>query len=470
MRKKLSWLLVLGLLTLLSACGGGGGGGSSNPSATPSIIFTSKYGGTTNVVAQGVAIDSLGAIFLTGGFGPEVDFGGGVLASSGESVFIAKLDQYGDHVWSRAIGSGMFNRGIDIAVDGNADVIIIGSFSDSQINFGTPGDELNLQGMSDLFVVKLDGDTGSHIWSASFGSTGGGTLGISVTTDTNNDVVVTGTIGTPSIDFGGGNISNSGQFDIFLAKFSGTDGSHIFSAGYGDGNLQTPQDVITDSSNNIVLVGRHMGDVDFGGGVLAGESLFSDIFIAKFNSSGAHVFSQTFSGPTGSIDDAQSVDVDSSDNILIAGTFQDSINFGGSLLNASATNDIDNFVLKVNSSGAHLFSQSYGDFNSAGKIDLAVNNSNEIVVSGVFEGTINFGGGVLTSSGSTDVYVATLTNAGAHISSGSYGDSLGQNLSDLAVDGDLRNVLFGNFDGALNFGGGIVTSDGDDMYLASIDP
>ena len=66
---------------------------------------------------------------------------------------------------------------------------------------------------------------------------------------------------------------------------------------------------------------------------------------------------------------------------------------------------LENFVNK-NFGGGHLWSKRFGDTGFDLGFGSAVDGSGDVVVTGSFDGTVNFGGGNLTSAGSKDIFVA----------------------------------------------------------------
>src|SRR5206468_3093812 len=104
-----------------------------------------------------------------------------------------------------------------------------------------------------------------------------------------------------SVDFGAGALANTNGYSLpFLARYSALDGSYQWAKRFGrmDSALSTRGNalgVAVDRSGNVAIAGFFSGPVDFGGGALAqGGDL--DVFVAKFSSSGAHLWSKGFGG------------------------------------------------------------------------------------------------------------------------------------------------------------------------------
>src|SRR5262245_54871701 len=132
-----------------------------------------------------------------------------------------------------------------------------------------------------------------------------------------------------------------------------------------------------------------------------------------------HQWSQRFGAAR--FDGARSVVKDASGNVFITGYFSDTINFGGGDLHTGMFSDI--FLAKFNAAGVHQWSRGFGDgqFNDVG-LSVATDASGNVIVTGTFEGTVNFGGGNLTSAGSDDIFVAKFNAAGVHQWSQRFGD------------------------------------------------
>jgi len=111
--------------------------------------------------------------------------------------------------------------------------------------------------------------------------------------DSNGNLIIVGYFYSPSINFGGGNLNNVGSNDIFIAKLRSNNGSHIWSKSFGSTSNDQPNEFAIDSFDNIIIIGSFSGNINFGGGILSSAGL-SDIFVAKFDSNGNHIFSKRF--------------------------------------------------------------------------------------------------------------------------------------------------------------------------------
>ncbi len=160
------------------------------------------------------------------------------------------------------------------------------------------------------------------------------------------------------------------------------------------------------------------------------------------------------------------VAIDAADNIVVTGPFYRSIDFGGGTLVSAGGSDL--FVAELSATGAHRWSRGFGDANYQNGTAVGVDAAGDVYATGVFEGNVDFGGGPLHSQGATDVYLVKLAASnGAHVFSHSYGDPQEQTARKIAVNPDGRTALAGWFEGAIDFGDGPLTSGGGyDAFVA----
>jgi len=354
--------------------------------------------GIIDIEGNSIAADSLNNIYIAiNTVNSTIDFGGGELTNPENCVychdiFLSKFDSNGNHIWSKRYGGNGIDITSSIAIDKSNNIFITGYFLSQSINFGG----YNLINISencygeypclDLFLVKLDSD-GNHLWSKSFGGSGDD-YGNSVSVDSSGNVHITGYFWSSTIDFGGGALKNAsaGYSDIFLAKFD-SNGNHLWSKRFGGSSDDLGSSVSVDSSGNVYITGNFKSStIDFGGGTLTNAG-GKDIYLAKFDSNGNHLWSKRFGGNDD--DYVQSVSVDSSGNVYIIGSFYSStIDFGGGALTNAGWNDI--FLAKFDSDGNHLWSKSFGG--SDGEISFALDLYGYLYTTGCFLGkNIDFG-------------------------------------------------------------------------------
>lgn len=341
------------------------------------------------------------------------------------------------HVWSQSFGSINNESAEGAAVDDDGNLFVTGSFQKT-VDFG--GGDLTSAGSNDIFIVKYD-PNGAHLWSKRVGG-GGQDFGYEIVVDGSGDVFLAGRIGMAR--------------DIYIAKHDGVDGDLLWSDVIGGDGTDIGSGIIVDGFGDVVVTGHFSGSVQFAVGNTLTSAGVTDVFTAKFDGgTGAHVWNNRFGGSD--LDIAKAIAVDGNSNIVVTGIFRGVASFGGDALTSAGTEDI--FVAKYDSSGSHLWSKRFGGTTREESHAVATDNSDNIVVTGGFSGTVDFGGGPLTSAGHTDIFIAKYDSSGSHLWSKRFGDTHDWERGwAVSFDGSGDLVVAGEFWGAVDFGGGPLTS------------
>jgi hypothetical protein len=110
----------------------------------------------------------------------------------------------------------------------------------------------------------------------------------------------------------------------------------------------------------------------------------------------------------------------------------------------------------------HVWSQAFGDTGHQHGSSVASDASGNLVTTGYFMSSTDFGGGPVTSAGEYDVFVAKHDPDGNHLWSMAFGDlNWDQWGIEIATDSAGNVIVVGAFDGSVDFGGGLHTSAGD---------
>ncbi len=203
--------------------------------------------------------------------------------------------------------------------------------------------------------------------------------------------------------------------------------------------------------------------------VEAGTDPASECFPGVCDGAGACQGASTWTkdyngGGLDTISDPVRMVVDSSDAVIAVGNYTGQIDFGGGLLLGGSQ---ELFVAKISSSGDTLWAKSLKGTPGS----VTVDGSDNVYVTGRAYGTVDFGGGPQTTTGSDDVFVVAFDAQGGYQWSQLF-DTSGASSKGVAVDSGGNVVLVGEFDGAVDFGGGALNADSaaSDTFIAKWHP
>jgi uncharacterized delta-60 repeat protein len=186
-------------------------------------LWNRTWGGNSNDGAYGVAVDSIGGIFLTG---ETYSFGAG-----GSDIILIKYNEDGEQQWNSTWGGNSDDYGLGIAVDSIGTIYLAGE----TYSFGVGG--------SDMVLVKLDND-GTQLWNRTWG---GNSIdrGNAVSIDSLGSIYLTGytwNLGAGNYDFIVVKYNNSS-----IQQWNHTWGGYSTDLGFG---------AVVDYSGNIFLAGE----------------------------------------------------------------------------------------------------------------------------------------------------------------------------------------------------------------------
>lgn len=148
--------------------------------------------------------------------------------------------------------------------------------------------------------------------------------------------------------------------------------------------------------------------------------------------------------------------------ILLAGTFRDTVVLGGQTLTSVGGADL--YVARVASDG-RITVATYGDAEDQELLELAVTSTGAYAIAGRFRGTLDLGGGALTATGTSSMFVAGFRPDGTLRSSTRYPVEAILRALAISPAGDLA-IAGTNFD-PIDFGGGALATGG--QFLGVLD-
>jgi dockerin type I repeat protein len=389
-----------------------------------SLAWAKRAGGTSGDLGHGIAVDAAGNSVVTGYFMGSATFGAGepnktMLTSLGSwEIFVAKFAPDGSLVWVTQAGGTDFDFGRGIAVDAAGNSVVTGSFGDkATFGEGNPNETvLTSVGRDDIFIAKYAPD-GSLAWATQAGGKGDrNDVGLGIAVDAAGNSVVTGWFSRIAT-FGAGEpnktmLTSLGSLEIFVAKFA-PDGSLVWVTQAGGSFTDIGNGIAVDASANSVVTGSFRGTATFGAGE-PNETVLTNgnMFVAKYAPDGFLIWATQADGG------GRGIAVDAAGNSVVTGGFRDIATFGAGDPNETVLTSVgssDIFVAKYAPDGWLIWAtqtQAGGGTSFTASGGIALDASDNSVVTGEFSGTATFGAGeenqtVLTSAGgSTDIFVA----------------------------------------------------------------
>lgn len=308
-----------------------------------------------------IAIDLSGNLIIAGDFTGSSDFDPGAgtttLTSAGSTdIFVSKFLLDGTFVWTRQLGGAAADSADGMDTDAANNIYTTGYFTGTaDFNPGGTVNNLTSAGSIDIYVSKLDA-SGAYVWAVQIGGAGAESAN-ALTVDGSGDVLATGNFsGTVDFDPGGtvSNLTSAGSSDVFVVKLTPA-GAHTWSRNMGGTSSDIPSNIVADAAGAVYTTGYFNGTADFDPGAavfsLTSGTGNQEGFVSKLNSAGNFAWAiRTESAPGGETEGV-AIALDASEDILIAGWFEFTVDFdpGPCTFNLLSNGD-DIFVIKLSPS------------------------------------------------------------------------------------------------------------------------
>jgi hypothetical protein len=248
-------------------------------------------------------------------------------------------------------------------------------------------------------------------------------------------------------------LTSNGEDDVYVVKLDSSTGDVIWAKSvggkFGDGVFG----VAVDASDNIYIGGYFAGSIDFGGGTLT-TNRDSSVFVLKLDPDGGFGWARKIdgsglAGPAARI--MPGAIVTDGNSVIVANNYIDSITVDATTLTSAG--DFDMFALKMlASTGDTLWIKSFGGTKADLAISLAFDKSGNTVITGVFYGTIDFGGGPFSSPNDSGFLLKLASADGSHLISKQFESTIAAFGSAVAVDSANNILITGGFWGTVDLG------------------
>jgi gliding motility-associated-like protein len=288
------------------------------------------------------------------------------------------------------------------AVDKYGNVYMASSGGDS-IRFGA--DTISEKNHLGSVLVKYDSN-GAQIWSTqSLQKTLGWSVPSAITTDSNNNVYLTGVF-KDTVAFGSYQLIYNNESDnpsMFIVKYTASGSiawvkQPLTASGSSYAGCSA---MVTDASGNLYTAGEFYDTVSFGANVLISNGTLSE-FLVKYDLAGNVIWavqSNAVSNPKYCSAAANSLTSDVSGNIYVTGYFSDSVSFGPHILVSRMQGS--SFLIKFDAGGNVLWAEQSNSSHYHGHSEansVVTDRAGNIYINGEFNDTVNFGSDVLMAN------------------------------------------------------------------------
>ncbi len=358
-------------------------------------------------IGTSITLDSFNNVIISG----IIPFEGSGFGYS--NTIIKKFDTDGNEMFTKTFGNYDQTMGRAVITDSNNNIYITGDFQ-NVVDFdpGIGAFNLDANGGVDIFILKLDSE-GNFLWVKNFDGSDL-TISRSMNIDSLGNLYICGFF-SETCDFDPGSSSSNsvslGEWDAYIVKLD-NDGNLIWNKSFGSENIEDAGDVVIDNLGNVYITGSFTNTVDFDPNsavfnlTAEGES---DLFLLKLDIDGNFLWANQYESE--SYGYGSSVDLDLYDNVYISGLRHVVYSYGsGGNMNVEG---YDIIVQKYQTDGALMWTKIIGGTDQEFAYGMAIDNLNNIIIGGYFDGTTDFDSSdefddIHTSNGYNDIFILKL--------------------------------------------------------------
>jgi len=362
-----------------------------------------------------------------------------------------------------------------MVIDNSGNVFVAGytynssDFAPSRTVFGTPGYE-------DAFVSKMSNDLGTHIATAILASSDRDYAN-SVAIDNSGNVFVAGYTYN-SVNFAPSRTvfgTTGGYTDAFVSKLSNDLGTHIATAILTSSLSDFAYSLAIDNSGNVFVAGYTENSGDFAPNrTVFGTPGYEDAFVSKLsNNLGTHIATAILTSSY--YDVANSLAIDNSGNVFVAGYTWNSSDFAPSKTVFGTPGYSDVFVSKLsNNLGTHIATAILTSSDRDYAYSVAIDNSGNVFITGETWNYSDFAPSrtVFGTTGGTDAFLSKMSNdLGTHMATAILTSSYSDHAYSVLIDNSGNVLVAGMTDNSSDFAPSrnvYGTTGGSDAFVSKI--
>lgn len=404
--------------------------------------------------------DDDGNVFLTGYFNAEMGLGNSSeRLQSNQSVFVAKVNEKGHVKWMKKISSTGFCYSNSIIAGRNGSVFVCGNY---QGKINENGVSLTSPDTKNTFIIQLDAK-GKILWGTSINGTFRNKH-LFISQDKDGNLIFAGSYqGELTLD--NHHYDSRYYYDIAIAKLNENGeitGSQILEGKADD----LVNDLTVTGNNEIILTGSFEKELRINERTLLSNGQ-KDIFLVMFDKNLRLIQAQQFGGFYDDV--GKVVRLDKENNLLLAGTFTDRLQFDKSHL-LESIGKCDVFLSKFEGIGKLNWSESFGGAANDYINSMDINSSNDVYLMGSYRGTIERGSEKIESAEfSSDIFLVKYSEEGDFQLIESFGGENNDFGRTICLDKSNNIYVNGNYSNSIKLLGNASTShESEDFFVSRL--
>lgn len=265
-------------------------------------------------------------------------------------------------------------------------------------------------------------------------------------------------------------LAGSGATSIFLAKYDAS-GACLWSRADGGPGDDVARGIATDGQGNTYITGSYSVLAEFDD-VTLGTQGDADVFVAKYGPDGEFLWVAHGGGPFDEQGTAVATDADG--NVFVCGRYRSTCTFGAFTI-GTVNNNFDAFLGKLDADGNWLWMRRAGDIGGEEATAVAVDSQGNCYMTGWFSSPIAvFSSHQVSSVGGADIFLAKYDPSGTCLWVRGAGGGATDQGNALAIDIQDHPYISGWISGDTTHFGGIPLlpeyGEAEDLFLARYDP
>ncbi|SDS04542.1 Por secretion system C-terminal sorting domain-containing protein [Polaribacter sp. KT25b] len=302
------------------------------------FIWAKSFGGLGFDAASALKIDSNDNLYISGWFEEIVVFdnndlnGTATSLASSRNGFLLKLNKNGGYIYSKTFGS--LNFSTISAIDLHENNIYLVSTFNKDLDADPSNNTVTLDAGDSLngAIIKLDID-GNFIWAESIGGNEGYDQAVNVKVDSDENIIITGTIDSSTdFDFSSNQFnlgSSAGYPDAFMLKID-KDANFLWAKTFSATSAIFHLSVDLDKDDNIYSIGYFYGSATFESQNFPDRGAGETTFIKKIDKEGNIVWIENYKADNTATRGEDILISSDNKKILSTGSFAGSVDFDSS--------------------------------------------------------------------------------------------------------------------------------------------